>query len=123
MLVETLRASAQYDYCEHFEETMTRLATSFRPRNIPGAAFFAALLALAGCGASEPATAPLQSASFDPAAAIALGEPTWRTGVETGHEVGEVAYALAVALRDGSTATLAEIAAGKPILLYFFATW
>ena len=60
---------------------MTRLAIGYRHRTIAGATFFAALFALAGCGASEPARAPLQSASFDPAAAIALGEPSWRTGV------------------------------------------
>jgi hypothetical protein len=40
-----------------------------------------------------------------------------------GRSVGEVAYPTPVLLRDGTTSTIAEIANGEPLLLYFFATW
>jgi hypothetical protein len=40
-----------------------------------------------------------------------------------GSSVGQTAYNTPLLLRDGSTATLEEIAAGQPLLLYFFATW
>ena len=47
----------------------------------------------------------------------------WRTDVATGSNVGDVALNTSVLLRDGSMATLEEVAAGKPMVLYFFATW
>jgi len=40
-----------------------------------------------------------------------------------GGSVGDVAPNAVVTLRDGTTATLEEVAGGGPMLLYYFATW
>ncbi|MCI0779114.1 MAG: hypothetical protein J4N32_03790 [Chloroflexi bacterium] len=90
----------------------------------------ALLLAVAAaCGAQpEPpprptATAPpaLTSASTPTAAGAAT--PGWRTDLEAAGRVGNAAPNVTVTLTDGTTATLEELAGGKPLLLYFFATW
>ena len=47
----------------------------------------------------------------------------WRTDVDTGSRVGDLATDTIVEFVDGSTMALSEIADGKPLLLYFFATW
>ena len=61
----------------------------------------------AACGGEAPAGTP----------ADGLGEPS------VGGNTGQAAPAATLLLRDGSTTTLADAAAGKPVLLYFFATW
>ena len=54
-------------------------------------------------------------------------EPTvaagWRTDVSIGATVGTRATDATLTLADGSTATIQEVSGGKPLLLYFFATW
>ena len=66
-------------------------------------------------------TAGAATPAEEPDAAPAL--TGWRTDLVTGPNVGDVAPNPSVLLRDGSMATLEEVAAGKPMVLYFFATW
>ena len=47
----------------------------------------------------------------------------WRTGPPLGGAVGETAVNTQVTLAGGTRAPLEELAGGKPLLLYFFATW
>jgi hypothetical protein len=47
----------------------------------------------------------------------------WRTDVAVGHEHGDRAANASITLPDGSTSTLESTAAGRGVLLYFFATW
>jgi hypothetical protein len=101
---------------------------------------FAALAAVVGACGSEPAAlgdagtgespelTPLGTVDALPTATPAGSGASpslaaWRTDVASGTDVGQAAPNTPVLLRDGSTATLAEVAAGKPVLLYFFATW
>ena len=90
----------------------------------------------AACGAQpEPqqqptptaATAAPALASPQPtlttAAPVAGDTPGWRTDLEAGGRVGNAAPNVTVTLTDGTQATLEELANGKPLLLYFFATW
>ena len=87
----------------------------------------------AACGA-QPEPPPRPTAT--PIPALASPQPTtatatpvagatagWRTGLEAGGRVGNAAPNVTVTLTDGTTATLEELAGGKPLLLYFFATW
>ena len=101
----------------------------------------AALVALAigavACGTDTttpvdpPAATPTPTAVPTPTAGAAPAEEPdaapaltgWRTDLVTGPNVGDVAPNPSVLLRDGSMATLEEVAAGKPMVLYFFATW
>ena len=97
----------------------------------------ALLVALAAaCGAqppeAEPTPRPAATATPAPAspqptsvsATPAAGDtPGWRTDLEAGGRVGNAAPNVSVTLTDGTTATLEEFAGGKPLLLYFFATW
>ena len=108
----------------------------------------ALLLAVAAaCGAQPPtaepappttATAPTPPASPQPTSTI-VSTPTsaptptatatatdtagWRTDLEAGGRIGNAAPNATVTLTDGTTVTLEELAGGKPLLLYFFATW
>jgi hypothetical protein len=47
----------------------------------------------------------------------------WRIDLRIGSTVGSVLPATLVQLANGSEATLEQLADGKPLLLYFFATW
>jgi cytochrome oxidase Cu insertion factor (SCO1/SenC/PrrC family) len=82
-----------------------------------GLTLLAALLLLTACG----------SATTDPAGSSTLptrDTPVWSgDGWRTDLQTGDVAEATQLVLADGSTATLEELADGKPLLLYFFATW
>ena len=49
--------------------------------------------------------------------------PPWRTDLPAGGRVGNAAPNATVTLTDGTTVTLEDFADGKPLLLYFFATW
>ncbi len=113
----------------------------------PGRLFAAlatgALLAAvaAACGAQPAATEPpppptAASAPEQPASATApagITTPTpkaaagatarWRTDLEAGGRVGNAGPNATVTLTDGTTAALEELAGGRPLLLYFFATW
>lgn len=83
----------------------------------------AAVLTAAACtSASEPtATAPPDDSPGTP-----TGAPTgefWRTDLPLGGIENQVANATPVLLADGTTQTLEALAGGKPLLLYFYATW
>ena len=90
-----------------------------------GLAMVFVLVGLAACGASADtpvdatgdATGDTGSAGFAPSGAH------WLTGLSLGGDEGNVAHATPVVLADGSTATLEELADGRPLLLYFYATW
>ena len=85
-----------------------------------------AVLALAACGAEAPeptATAPdsaTPTAQPDSSAQTPAG---WRADVEVGPRPGDRAADAALTLADGSSVTIAEAAAGRSVILYFFATW
>ncbi len=104
----------------------------------------ALLAAVAAACGSEPPTAeptPRATASAAPAPAspqptstiapaatsvptpTATATPGWRTDLQAGGRVGNAAPNSTVTLTDGTTVTLEELAGGKPLLLYFFATW
>ena len=98
----------------------------------------ALLVALAAaCGAQpEPTPRPTATAApalaspqptlttaIESAAPVAGDTPGWRTDRDAGGRVGNAAPNVSVTLTDGTTATLEELAGGKPLLLYFFATW
>ena len=121
---------------------MMKLSFSKDSLRLAGAAVLVALaISVVACGTDS--TTPV-----DPPTATAIPRPTptavptssadaapteepvappvltgWRTDVATGSNVGDVALNTSVLLRDGSMATLEEVAAGKPMVLYFFATW
>jgi hypothetical protein len=80
------------------------------------------LALFAACGSpAAPASAPPSDAVSTSESAASDGD--WRTDLQVGGIVGQVSYATPVLLADSSTATLEELADGKPLLLYFFATW
>ena len=78
-------------------------------------------LTLAACGGKR-VDAP-EHATLTGEQASTVESDGWTLGVAPGRSVGEVAYPTPVLLRDGTTSTIAEIANGSPLLLYFFATW
>ena len=85
---------------------------------------------LGACGGSTPApetpTATATTPSTDETSAPVASDTsggTWRTDLPVGASVGNVSRATPVLLADGSTVTLEELADGKPLLLYFYATW
>ena len=106
---------------------------------IPVALAAGALLAAfaTACGAQAPAaepTSPQATATAAPADAPAQPSPTlteaadgaaarWATDLEPGGRTGNAAPNATVTLPDGTRTTLEEVAGGKPLLLYFFATW
>ena len=47
----------------------------------------------------------------------------WRTDLTVGASIGEVAPDSTLMLPDGNMASLQQIAAGHPLLIYFFETW
>ena len=94
----------------------------------------ALLLALAAACGAQPEPPPRPTATPIPALAspqpttasatpLAGDTPGWRTDREAGGRVGNAAPNVTGTLTDGTTATLEELAGGKPLLLYFFATW
>ena len=83
---------------------------------------------LAACGGPEPTPTPpvtptptLATPTPDSAAALTAGG--WRAYTSTGASVGDRAPDAVLTLPNGQAASLQELAAGKPLLLYFFATW
>ena len=96
-------------------------------------ALFATLLAtvaLAACGADKQPDAPSQGALVTgptptPTSLIdpALVESVWQTSPAAGGIPNGVAFNPTLSMRDGSEATLEQLAAGKPLLFYFHALW
>ena len=81
-----------------------------------------ALLAVACGGTGEPAAATLGDDAPNAVGDAPSGE-FWRTDLPIGGTENQVANATPVLLADGSTQTLEALADGKPLLLYFYATW
>ncbi len=92
--------------------------------------------AATACGAPAPAAEPtprptatvapppaLQQPASTGTPATAEATPRWRTDLAAGGRVGNAAPNATVTLPDGTMPTLEELAGGKPLLLYFFATW
>ena len=113
---------------------MKKFGSSKHSLRLAGAAALVALaIGAVACGTdtTTPVDPPAATLTAVPTA-TAVPTPTggaasaltgWRTDLATGSNVGEVAPNPSVLLRDGSMATLEEVAAGKPMVLYFFATW
>ena len=47
----------------------------------------------------------------------------WRTDILVGDAIGSRASEVTLTLADGSVQTAESLAAGRSVLLYFFATW
>ena len=90
----------------------------------------------AACGAQPSATEPPPRPTATAVPALASPQPTsasatpatgamppWRTDLPAGGRVGDAAPNATVTLTGGTTVTLEDFAGGKPLLLYFFATW
>ncbi len=93
------------------------------------AAFIAAALAACG-GSAEPTPTPAATPTPEPTATAASAPDSaapaaagWRSDIPIGPAAGDRAPDATLTLPDGQIATLQELAAGKPMLLYFFATW
>ena len=85
-----------------------------------------AVLALAACGAETPeptATVPVSATPTAEADSSAQTPAGWRADVEVGPRPGDRAADAALTLADGSSVTIEEAAAGRSVILYFFATW
>ena len=113
---------------------MKKFGSSKHSLRLAGAAMLVALaIGVVACGtdtttpvdppAATPTAVPTATAVPTPAGGAAPALTGWRTDLATGPNVGDVAPNPSVLLRDGSMATLEEVAAGKPMVLYFFATW
>ncbi len=94
-----------------------------------GAALLLLLVTLAACGSDptatpvpEPTPEPEPTATPKPASdGMAVGG--WRTDVAVGSSHGDRAANASITLVDGTSTTLESAAAGRGVLLYFFATW
>ena len=95
------------------------------------AALLLLLFTLGACG-SDPTATPVPQPTPTPEpeptatpmhASDGMSAGGWRTDVAVGHEHGDRAANASITLPDGSTSTLESAAAGRGVLLYFFATW
>lgn len=85
-----------------------------------------AVLALAACGAETPEPTATVPDSAPPTAQPDSSAQTpagWRADIEVGPRPGDRAADAALTLADGSSVTIEEAAAGRSVILYFFATW
>lgn len=94
-----------------------------------------AAFALAACGADAPAATPTEPSTPTPSAQptpTAVEQPDssapassggWRADLPVGPRPGDRATDATLMLADGSSTTIEEAAAGRSVLLYFFATW
>ena len=74
--------------------------------------------AVSGDSTSDP---PMPAPTATAPSAVAQGG--WRTDGPIGGAVGQIAPNTTLSLSGGRTASLEEIAAGRPLLLYFFESW
>lgn len=94
-----------------------------------------AACALAACGAEPPAATPTEPLPPTPAAqptpttgaqpdsSAPASSDGWRADIALGMRPGDRATDATLTLADGSSTTIEEAAAGRSVLLYFFATW
>ena len=82
---------------------------------------------LGACGGSaaapETPTATVTTPSPGETSTPGVSDGAWRTDLPIGASLGNVSRWTPVLLADGSRASLEELADGKPLLLYFYATW
>ncbi|MCY4582450.1 MAG: hypothetical protein OXE50_06590 [Chloroflexi bacterium] len=101
-----------------------------------GAALLLLLFTLAACGSDptatpapqptptpepEPTATPTPKPAADTGGSMAAG--AWRTDLAVGSDHGDRAANASLTLPDGSSTNLESVAAGRGVLLYFFATW
>ena len=102
----------------HYRATLSSLAVLL----------LATLLSACGGPTAQPpeasrATPTPTALATNDADGPSASDGAWRTDLPIGASVGDVSHATPVLLADGSTVTLEELADGKPLLLYFYATW
>ncbi len=115
---------------------MVPRSTSARNLLRAGAALLLLVFTLAACGSDPTATptpqptptpepAPTATPTPKPAADTGDGMSAggWRTDLAVGSDHGDLAANASLTLPDGSSTNLESVAAGRGVLLYFFATW
>ncbi len=111
---------------------MTTHATSMRELIRAGAALLLLLVTLAACGSDSTATPvpqptptpqPGPTSTPVPPSDGGMSAGAWRTDAAIGSNHGDRAANASLTLPDGSSTTLESVAAGRGVLLYFFATW
>ena len=110
---------------------MTMRSTSISRLITAAAALLLLLFTLGACGSDPTATpAPQPTPTPEPEptatpmpASDGMSAGGWRTDVAVGSNHGDRAANASITLPDGSTTTLESAAAGRGVLLYFFATW
>lgn len=108
---------------------MTMRSTSISRLITAAAALLLLLFTLGACGSDPTATPALQpTPTPEPTAtpmpaSDGMSAGGWRTDVAVGSDHGDRAANASITLPDGSTTTLESAAAGRGVLLYFFATW
>ena len=85
---------------------------------------------VAACGSTEsPTSTPTRAVNTPTTTPVpptddgATSAQGWRTDLTVGASIGEVAPDSTLMLPDGNMASLQQIAAGHPLLIYFFETW
>ena len=96
-----------------------------------GGSLLLLLATLAACGSDPTATPVLQPTPTPEPEPTATPQPAsdgmaaggWRSDLAVGSGHGDRAANASITLVDGTSTTLEEAAAGRGVLLYFFATW
>ena len=102
---------------------MTTRSASISHLVAAAAAMVLLMMTLAACGSDPTATPAPQPTATPMPASDGMSAGGWRTDIAVGHEHGDRAANASITLPDGSTSTLESAAAGRGVLLYFFATW
>ncbi len=110
---------------------MTTRSASISRLITAAAALLLLLFTLAACG-SDPTATPVPQPTPTPEpeptatpmpASDGMAAGAWRTDLAVGSNHGDRAANAPITLVDGTSTTLEEAAAGRGVLLYFFATW